>query len=80
MMTHAIQVARAVGVTEGYIAQRCRGGGGGTQSDATSAQHARFAAACALNLLLCEQSALVVEQLWGLPGDLTEKGNNSNNN
>lgn len=72
MVTLAAQVASAVGVTEGYIGQRCRGGG--AQSDATSAQHARFAAACALNLLLCEQSALEVEQLWGLPGALTDKG------
>ena len=79
MMTHVVQVASAVGVTEGYIGQRCRGGGGGGQSEATSAQHARFAAACALNLLLCEQSALVVEQLWGLPGTLTQKGNNNKN-
>lgn len=66
------KVASIVEVTEGYIGQRCRGGG--AQSDATSAKHARFAAACALNSLLCEQSALMVEPIWGLPGTLTEKG------
>lgn len=70
-MTHAAQVASLVGVMEGYIGQRCRGGG--AQSD-TSAKHARFAAACALNALLCEQSAVVVEQQWGLPSTLTQQG------
>ena len=65
MLCHAmpccavLQVARIVGVNEGYIGQRCRGGG--AQSDA-SAKHARFAAACALNAMLCEQSAWTVEQ------------------
>lgn len=68
---HAIQVASLVGVAEGYIGQRCRGGG--LQSD-TSAKHARFAAACALNALLCEQSAVVVERQWGLPSTLTQQG------
>ena len=67
----ATQVASLVGVTEGYIGQRCRGGG--AQSD-TSAKHARFAAACALNALLCEQSAVVVEEHWGLPSTLTQQG------
>ena len=66
-----LQVARIVGVNEGYIGQRCRGGG--AQSDA-SAKHARFAAACALNALLCEQSAWTVEQTWGLPSGLTQQG------
>ena len=66
-----LQVARIVGVDEGYIGQRCRGGG--AQSDA-SAKHARFAAACALNALLCEQSAWTVEQIWGLPSGLTQQG------
>ncbi|KAL0029501.1 hypothetical protein WJX77_012503 [Trebouxia sp. C0004] len=65
------KVARIVGVNEGYIGQRCRGGG--AQSDA-SAKHARFAAACALNVLLCEQSAWTVEQTWGLPSGLTQQG------
>ena len=66
-----LQVARIVGVNEGYIGQRCRGGG--AQSDA-SAKHARFAAACALNALLSEQSAWTVEQTWGLPSGLTQQG------
>jgi len=66
-----LQVARIVGVNEGYIGQRCRGGG--AQSEA-SAKHARFAAACALNALLCEQSAWTVEQTWGLPSSLTQQG------
>ncbi len=66
-----LQVARIVGVNEGYIGQRCRGGG--AQSDA-SAKHARFAAACALNAMLCEQSAWTVEQTWGLPSSLTQQG------
>ena len=65
------QVARIAGVNEGYIGQRCRGGG--AQSDA-SAKHARFAAACALNALLSEQSAWTVEQTWGLPSSLTQQG------
>ena len=68
---HATQVASLVGVTEGNIGQRCRGGG--AQSD-TSAKHARFAAACALNALLCEQSVVVVEQQWGLPSTVTQQG------
>ncbi len=77
MLCHAVlccavlQVARIVGVNEGYIGQRCRGGG--AQSDA-SAKHARFAAACALNAMLCEQSAWTVEQTWGLPSSLTQQG------
>ncbi len=72
MLCYAVlQVARIVGVNEGYIGQRCRGGG--AQSDA-SAKHARFAAACALNALLCEQSAWAVEQTWGLPSSLTQQG------
>ena len=66
-----LQVACIVGVNEGYIGQRCRGGG--AQSDA-STKHARFAAACALNALLCEQSAWTVEQTWGLPSSLTQQG------
>ncbi|DBA82486.1 TPA: hypothetical protein ACH3X2_000714 [Trebouxia sp. C0005] len=65
------KVACIVGVNEGYIGQRCRGGG--AQSDA-STKHARFAAACALNALLCEQSAWTVEQTWGLPSSLTQQG------
>ena len=65
------QVASIVGVTEGFIAQRCRGSAG--QSEA-SAKHARFAAACALNSLLSEQSAWAVEQQWGLPATLTQQG------
>lgn len=60
-----------MGVNQGYIGQRCRGGG--AQSDA-SAKHARFAAACALNALLCEQNAWIVEQKWGLPSTLTQQG------
>ena len=60
-----------MGVGEAYIGQQCRGGRAVPNA---SAKHDRFAAACALNALLCEQSAWAVEQKWGLPSTLTVQG------
>ena len=65
------QVAGIVGVNEGYIWQCCRGG---AVQPGPAARHSRFAAACALNALLCEQSSWSVEQKWGLPATLTKNG------
>lgn len=48
--------------------------GSGSGDAATSRSHARFAAAAAMNALLCEQPAWEVAEVWGRPGTFTQKG------
>lgn len=56
------RVAQAVGITEAHILKKMSGS---RQDALADAAHARFAAACAVNALLCETPAWQVEALWG---------------
>lgn len=77
-----IAVAKRLGIHEGQIIQLLIGRApagphtGRTLSGAAAVhqQHARFAAACMLNELLCEVPAWHVAQEWGLPQKLTAAG------
>lgn len=47
---------------------------GSRVDEAQSKRHARFAAACAVNALLCEEPAWQVSERWGKPGVLSKAG------
>ena len=67
-----LQVAKKVGVDEDFIAQRIRGAG--SRDVAAVERHSRFAAACAVNSLLSEQTSSAAEQVWGEPFRLSPAG------
>lgn len=67
-----LQVAKKVGVDEDFIAQRIRGAG--SRDVAAMERHSRFAAACAVNSLLSEQTSSAAEQVWGEPFRLSPAG------
>ncbi len=47
---------------------------GGRADEAKDKQHARFAAACAVNALLCEVPAWQVAEDWGKGGTFSKAG------
>ncbi|BDA50034.1 DNA polymerase theta [Coccomyxa sp. Obi] len=71
LSSHHRRVASAVGVTREHILIRMSGGRG---DEAKDKRHARFAAACAVNALLCEVPAWQVAEEWGKADTFSKAG------
>jgi hypothetical protein len=70
-LTPASRLSRQVGASPDYLNRMLSGA---RPVEEQSKAHNRFAAACVLDMIICEGHVSVVEEQWGRPGALTRQG------